>query len=123
VSASGAQSEWAVVALVTGVSLVLSEFASNTASATLMVPLALALSSAAGTHPVPAVLGATLGASFGFMMPISTAPNAMAYGTGKISIRQMVKAGIVFDLVGYAVVVGMLRLLVPLLGLEGGGTP
>ncbi|MEN9798065.1 MAG: Na(+)/dicarboxylate symporter [Pseudomonadota bacterium] len=123
VSASGAQSGWAVVALVTGVSLVLSEFASNTASATLMVPLALALSSAAGTPPVPAVLGATLGASFGFMMPISTAPNAMAYGTGKISIRQMVKAGIVFDLVGYAVVVGMLRLLVPLLGLEGATTP
>ena len=123
VSASGASSRWEVVALITGASLVLSEVASNTASATLMVPLAIALSTAAGTPPLPAVLGATLGASFGFMMPISTAPNAMAYATGKISIRQMVRAGIVFDLVGYAVVLGMLRLLVPLLGLEGNTPP
>ncbi|MBM4381411.1 MAG: SLC13/DASS family transporter [Deltaproteobacteria bacterium] len=119
VAGSGASSPWAIVALVTGASLVLSEFASNTASATLMVPLALGLSSAAGTPPLPAVLGATLGASFGFMMPVSTAPNAMAYATGQVSVREMVKTGIVFDLVGYAVVLGMLRVLCPLLGLDG----
>jgi sodium-dependent dicarboxylate transporter 2/3/5 len=119
VERSGASSPWAIVALVTGASLVLSEFASNTASATLMVPLALGLSSAAGTPPLPAVLGATLGASFGFMMPISTAPNAMAYATGQLSIRDMVKTGIVFDVVGYVVVMALLRVLCPLLGLDG----
>jgi sodium-dependent dicarboxylate transporter 2/3/5 len=118
VAGSGASSPWAIVALVTGASLVLSEFASNTASATLMVPLALGLSSAAGTPPLPAVLGATLGASCGFMRPVSTAPNAMAYATGQVSIRQMVKTGIVFDVVGYVVVMALLRVLCPLLGLD-----
>jgi len=62
-------------------------------------------------------IGATLGASFGFMLPISTAPNAMAYGTGQVSIRQMAGAGILFDVIGYAAIVIGLRLLCPLLGL------
>ena len=62
------------------------------------LPPDLALAQATGTPPMPAVLGATIGASFGFMMPISTAPNAMAYATGAVSIRQMVSAGILFDI-------------------------
>lgn len=103
--ASGAQSAWAVVALVTAVALLLSELASNTASATLVIPLAIGLADAAHVSPVVAVLGATLGASFGFMMPISTAPNAMAYATGAVTVRQMASAGVVFDVIGYAIVV------------------
>ena len=114
---TGASSTWAIVALVTGVSVILSEATSNTATATMMVPLAAGLAEAAGAPPVPAVLGATLGASFGFMMPISTAPNAMAYGTGKVRVREMMRTGIVFDVVGYVVVIAGLRLLCPLLGL------
>jgi sodium-dependent dicarboxylate transporter 2/3/5 len=114
---TGASSMWAIVALVTAVALVLSEVASNTAAATLMVPLAFALSKAAGVPPVPAVLGATIGSSFGFMMPISTAPNALAYGTRQVSIRQMATAGIWFDVVGFIAVVLGLRVLCPLLGL------
>ena len=114
---TGASSTWAIVALVTGVALILSEVASNTAAATLMVPLAFALSKAAGVPPVPAVLGATIGSSFGFMMPISTAPNALAYGTRQVSIRQMATAGIWFDVVGFIAVVLGLRVLCPLLGL------
>jgi len=117
VELTGAHSTWAVVALCTGVAIVLSEATSNTATATLMVPLAAGLALATGASPVPAVLGATIGSSFGFMMPISTAPNAMAYGTGKVTMGQMMKAGIVFDVVGFVVVVGGLRLLCPLLGL------
>ena len=110
--ASGAHATWAVVALVTLVALLLSELASNTASATLVIPLAIGLSQAAGVDPVVAVMGATLGASFGFMMPVSTAPNAMAYGTGAVTIRQMAQTGVVFDVVGYViVVVGVLLLL------------
>lgn len=114
---TGAHSSWAVVALVTGVAIVLSEATSNTATATLMVPLAAGMVPA-GESVVPAVLGATLGSSFGFMMPISTAPNAMAYGTGKVSMMQMMRAGIVFDVVGFVVVVAGLRLLCPLFGLD-----
>ena len=42
----------------------------------------------------------------------------MAYATGQVSIRQMVKTGIVFDVVGYVVVMALLRVLCPLLGLD-----
>ncbi|MDP2342843.1 MAG: SLC13 family permease [Deltaproteobacteria bacterium] len=110
--ASGAHATWAVVALVTIVALVLSELASNTASATLVIPLAIGLAQAAGVDPRVAVMGATLGASFGFMMPISTAPNAMAYATGAVTVRQMASTGIVFDVVGYLIVVVGVLLLV-----------
>lgn len=113
---TGASSTWAVVALCVGVAIVLSEATSNTATATLMAPLAIGLASATHTSPVAAVLGATIGASFGFMMPISTAPNALAYGTGRVTIGQMMRAGIVFDVVGFAVVWLGLRLALPLLG-------
>ncbi len=110
--ASGAHAPWAIVALVTVVALVLSELASNTASATLVIPLAIGLAQAAGVSPVLAVMGATLGASFGFMMPISTAPNAMAYATGAVRIREMASAGVVFDVIGYVIVVVGVLLLV-----------
>jgi sodium-dependent dicarboxylate transporter 2/3/5 len=109
--ASGAATPLAVIALVTAVALVLSEVASNTAAATLVIPLATGLAQAAHVSPLVAVVGATLGASFGFMMPISTAPNAMAYATRQVSMGEMVKAGVVFDVVGYVVVVGGVLLL------------
>jgi len=117
VAATGASSTWAITALVTAIAIVLSEMTSNTATATLMAPLAGNLAIAAGAAPVPAMLGATLGASFGFMLPISTAPNAMAYGTGRVRVVQMARAGIVFDLVGFVLIVAGLRVLCPLLGL------
>lgn len=116
VATTGASSTWAITALVTAAAIALSEATSNTATATLMAPLAGGLALAAGAEPIPAVLGATMGSSFGFMMPISTAPNAMAYATGRVSVRQMVRTGIVFDVVGFAVIVAGLRLLCPVFG-------
>jgi sodium-dependent dicarboxylate transporter 2/3/5 len=116
VAATGASSTWTITALVTATSIILSEATSNTATASMMAPLAGALAHAAGAAPIPAVLGATMGASFGFMMPISTGPNALAYATGRVTVWQMVKAGIVFDVVGFFLIVGALRIACPLLG-------
>ena len=118
VEATGADATWALTALVTGVSILLSEATSNTATATLMAPLAVSLAQAAHVSPLPAALGATLGASFGFMLPISTGPNAMAYATGLVRVRQMMRAGIAFDILGFLVIVGGLRLLMPICGLD-----
>lgn len=114
---TGATSLWGITALVTGASIILSELTSNTATATLMVPLTYSLTQAAAVSPLPPMLGATLGASFGFMLPISTAPNAMAYGTGQVSVRQMATTGVVFDVAGFVLIVAGLRVLCPLLGL------
>jgi sodium-dependent dicarboxylate transporter 2/3/5 len=118
ISATGADATWPLTALVTGAAIILSEATSNTATATLMAPLAVSLAEAAGASPVPAALGATLGASFGFMLPISTGPNAMAYATRLVRVRQMMRAGILFDLLGFLIILGGLRLLAPLYGLD-----
>lgn len=117
VELTSADSTLLITALVTAVSIGLSELTSNTATATLMAPLAVELATAAGAAPVPCVLGATLGSSFGFMMPISTAPNALAYATGKVKMSKMMSTGVIFDFIGFFLIVGGLRLLCPLFGL------
>ncbi|MDQ3336745.1 MAG: SLC13 family permease [Myxococcota bacterium] len=116
VDATGASSTWTITALVTATAIILSEATSNTATASMMAPLAGALATAAGAAPIPAILGATMGASFGFMMPISTAPNALAYATGRVSVGQMVKSGIIFDVIGFFLILGALRIVCPLFG-------
>lgn len=116
VDATGASGTWSITALVTATAIVLSEATSNTATASMMAPLAGALGAAAGAAPIPAILGATMGSSFGFMMPISTAPNALAYASGRVSVGQMLKTGIIFDVIGFVIIVAGLRILCPLFG-------
>jgi sodium-dependent dicarboxylate transporter 2/3/5 len=95
----------ALTVLFTAVAIVMSEAASNTASANMIVPIAIAVAQAAGVNPVEPALGATLGASMGFMMPISTPPNAIVYSSGYVPITSMMKHGIVLDVVGFVVIV------------------
>jgi len=97
----------ALTILFTAVAIVMSEAASNTASATMIVPIAIAVAQAAGISPLEPALGATLGASMGFMMPISTPPNAIVYSSGYVPITSMMKHGIVLDVVGFFVIVAM----------------
>jgi solute carrier family 13 (sodium-dependent dicarboxylate transporter), member 2/3/5 len=52
------------------------------------------------------------------MLPISTGPNAMAYASGAVRVAQMVRAGVLFDVLGFAIIVAGLRLLCPLVGLD-----
>lgn len=115
--ASGAHSLWGITALAIVAAIILSEFASNTAAATVMVPVAIGLAEGAGVNPIPAALGAALGASFGFMLPVSTAPNAIVYSSGLVPGKEMLKAGILLDLVGVAVIWGVLRLVLPMIWL------
>ncbi len=89
----------------TAVAILFSEAASNTAAATVVVPTAIAVAMAAGVSPLEPALGATFGASMGFMMPISTPPNAIVYSSGYIPIGAMVRYGVVLDLVGFVVIV------------------
>lgn len=79
------------------ISTVTSEFASNTASAALLVPIF--------SQTVPSLsMVAGLSASFGFLLPISTPSNAIIFATGQISIRQMMIAGFIVDLIGVIVI-------------------
>ncbi len=97
--------------------VLITETTSNTASASMVVPVAIAVAQASGVSPLPPALGATLGASLAFVLPVSTPPNAIVYGSGRVHILQMIRAGALFDLLGLGLVVLLLRLLCPLLGL------
>ena len=106
---------FALTVLFTGLAIVLSEATSNTASANMIVPVAIAVANSSGVNPILPALGATLGASMGFMMPISTAPNAIVYSSGYIPISSMMKYGIAVDLAGFVAIVTILGLLGPVL--------
>ena len=108
---------WTLTAAATAFAIVISETTSNTASASMAVPVVIAVAQAAGVSPLPPALGATLGASLGFMLPVSTPPNAIVYGSGRVSILAMLRAGLLLDLLGFVVLLALLRWLGPLLGL------
>lgn len=113
----GVTSLWALTALSIVMAIVLSEAASNTASATMIIPVVIAISQGAGVSPVPPALGACLGASYGFMLPVSTPPNAIVYGSGLVPLPKMMRAGILFDVLGAGIIWAGLRVLCPMLGL------
>ncbi|MDQ1591345.1 MAG: solute carrier family 13 (sodium-dependent dicarboxylate transporter), er 2/3/5 [Pyrinomonadaceae bacterium] len=92
-----------------------SEATSNTASANMVVPVVIAISRAAGADPLEPALGATMGASLGFMLPVSTPCNAIVYGSGYIPLGRMIRYGLLLDVVGVFVIVALVRLLVPYL--------
>ncbi len=105
----------ALTVIFTASAILLSEATSNTASANMIVPVAIAVAQAAGVRAVEPALGATLGASMGFMMPISTAPNAIVYSSGFIPITAMMRYGIVLDVVAFVAIVTFVMLLGPVL--------
>lgn len=93
--------------------LVLSELASNTAVAAMAMPIAASLAPAVGEPPLALMLVAALAASTGFALPVATPPNAIVFGSGQVSVRQMARAGIVLDLIAVAVIVLAVLLLYP----------
>ncbi len=93
--------------LFTAVAIVMSETASNTASANMIVPVAIAVAQASGIDPLEPALGATFGASMGFMMPISTPPNAIVYSSGHVPITTMMRHGIALDIAGFIAIVAV----------------
>ncbi len=114
---SGATSVWGITFGAIYIAMFVSETSSNTASANMVIPVMIALAQAAGVNPLPPAIGATLGASLGFMLPVSTPPNAIVYGSGMVPITSMIRAGIFFDLLGGLVIWAGLYVLLPLVGL------
>ncbi|MFQ5480668.1 MAG: SLC13 family permease [Thermodesulfobacteriota bacterium] len=113
---SGASSLLGITAIGTILAIILSETTSNTASANMIIPVMIAIAQGAGISPIPPALGATLGASFGFMLPVSTPPNAIVYGSGRVTILSMVRKGILFDIGGFFIIITGVMLLTGLLG-------
>ncbi|MGQ9817326.1 MAG: SLC13 family permease [bacterium] len=112
---TGAHSLFAITAISIFLSIITSELTSNTASANMVIPIMISLSIAAKVNPLIPALGACLGSSYGFMLPVSTPPNAIIYGSGYVPITQMIKTGIIFDFLGFLIILAGVFLLSPLL--------
>jgi sodium-dependent dicarboxylate transporter 2/3/5 len=112
--ALGVRSELGLLALSTAVATLLSETTSNTASANMVVPVVIAFARSAGIDPVLPAIGATMGASLGFMMPVSTPCNAIVYASGRIPLRTMMGYGIALDVAGVIAIVAVVGTLGPI---------
>jgi sodium-dependent dicarboxylate transporter 2/3/5 len=90
----------AIIATLCFASTFLSEFTSNTATANILMPILAATAKANDMSPLLLMIPATLSNSLAFMMPVGTPPNAIAYGTGHVKIRDMVRYGFILNVVG-----------------------
>ena len=97
----------------------LSELASNTAAANIVIPIFLAATAGQPSVGMVVALAATLGTSLGLMLPVSTPATAMVYGSGRLRLADMVRAGLLLDALGAAIIWAAVRWLGPLLA--GGG--
>jgi sodium-dependent dicarboxylate transporter 2/3/5 len=79
---------------------IISEFASNVACIQLMLPILLAIQQTMGVHPLVLMIPATLAASLGFMLPVATAPNTIVFGSNRLKVKDMLRAGLVLDFIG-----------------------
>ena len=84
--------------------VLLSEIASNTATAVLLMPILAAAAKGLNIEPALLMLPAAMAASIGFMLPVATAPNAIAYGSGFIRSKDMLREGAWLDIVSVLVV-------------------
>jgi sodium-dependent dicarboxylate transporter 2/3/5 len=117
--ALGLGSRFAITAFAVVLAIVVSETTSNTASAAVVVPIIIPIAMAAGVDPFVPALAATFAASFGFMLPVSTPQNAIAYGSGVVPITTMIRSGIVFDICGGLIILLLLPLMVGITGIGG----
>jgi solute carrier family 13 (sodium-dependent dicarboxylate transporter), member 2/3/5 len=99
------------------IAVLISETTSNTASAAIVVPIAISISGAVGVDPVIPALAAVFGANYGFMLPVSTPPNAIVYSSGMIPITRMVRSGAVFDVIGAVLCVVGVAVMAKVVGL------
>ena len=82
----------------------LTELTSNTASTQMILPILASLSVSLKLNPLLLMITATLAASLAFMLPVATPPNAVIFGTDKIRISEMIRTGIILNMVGVLIV-------------------
>ena len=97
-------SEWVFVGVFCISALILSEFTSHTAAVNLIGSIAITTAVSVGISPIPVAVGVALASSLGFMMPVSTPPNAIVYASGYVPITKMIKTGLIIDFFGILLV-------------------
>ena len=113
-----------LVAIVCALILMLTELTSNTATAATFLPVIAAVAISVGEHPLLLLVPAAMAANCAFMLPVGTPPNAIVFGSGRIPLPEMAKAGIWLNLTFVLLIVGMVYALGPLVfGIEFGVLP
>ena len=102
-----------IIAAVVLLVVFLTEVTSNTATASLLLPVMGALATAIDMNPLGLMVAAVVAASFAFMLPVATPPNAIVFSSRYISIAQMAAAGFRLNLIGVLVITGFVYLLLP----------
>ena len=95
---------FALILLICLVMTFLTEITSNTASTILMMPILGSVAVSNELNPAVLMMPAALSASCAFMLPVATAPNAVVFGTGYLSVPRMAREGVVLNLIGVAVI-------------------
>ena len=108
-----------VIIIATALVLFLTEITSNTATATMILPVMAAFAAAMSLHPFALMVPAAMAANCAFMLPVGTPPNAVLFGTGKVTITEMVRVGFVLNIVALALVlIGVLTIMPAALGIS-----
>jgi len=101
---------WVILSVTLAV-IFLTEITSNTATATIVIPLVGALASAVQAAPVLLMLPAAIAASYAFMLPVATPPNAIVFSSGRVSMLQMARCGLWLNLVAALMISGLVTVL------------
>jgi sodium-dependent dicarboxylate transporter 2/3/5 len=96
-----------VAAALVAIVIIVTEFASNVATASGAIPVVAGIIAATGIDPILLALPAAFASSWGFMLPSGTGPNAIAWATGHIALPRMLRAGLILDLAGVPIMVGI----------------
>ncbi len=108
IAAFGSPSTLAMVLAIVLFTSFLTEITSNTAVATTMIPIIISIALRTGQDPVTVSVASAVAASMAFMLPVATPPNALVYGTGYVRVKDMMKAGVILDVLGWLATVGIL---------------
>jgi sodium-dependent dicarboxylate transporter 2/3/5 len=103
----------AVIGTITLITIFLTEVTSNTAIAAMMIPVSASLATAAGIHPFGPIIGCCLAASYAFMLPVATPPNAIVFGTRYLTIPVMARIGFFMNILGTILIVIFILLFLP----------
>jgi len=103
-----------IIPVVVCLIIFLTELTSNTATAAIMLPIMAALAEAMQVHPFGMMIATTLAASYAFMLPVATPPNAIVFGSRYVSMGQMIKAGVGLNIIGMILISACVLFLLPL---------
>jgi sodium-dependent dicarboxylate transporter 2/3/5 len=104
-----------VVLMLVAFTIFVTEIMSNTATASLLIPIGAGIATTLGMSPLPVMLVVAMAASHSFMLPIATPPNSIVFGSGYVTVRQMVRAGFMLNIFGIIIMTLAAVLLVPIL--------